>query len=134
MLLGLVIMLYLVNREKQMRKVSSDEKFLNDKKTVVGDLSRSKGRFIATSFDGQSTKDLSSVQRRATSAIKSSSGFNRTTCFHTLSNRRQKEITQKYNFSKAELEVYERICMKMKNLNEREKLNFISMILERTNI
>ena len=127
-------MLYLVNREKHMRKVSSDEKFSNDRKTAVGDLGRYKQRFIGSSFDGQSTKDLSSVQRRATSAIKSSSGFNRTTCFHTLSNRRQKEITQKYNFSKSELEIYERICMKMKNFDEKEKLSFISMILEKSNI
>lgn len=124
----------MVDRKKHTRKVSLDSQFYKERLTTVNDFNRQKIRTVGASFDAQSTKDLSSVQIRSTSAIKSAHGFNKVLGFQTLTHKRQRELADKYSFSKSEIEIYGKICMKMKNFNEREKSNFISMILEKSSL
>ena len=128
----LYIMLYLVGRKKHMRKASFDVQRSNERLTTVNDFNCKKSRIIGDCFDGLSTKYFSSIHIRSTSAIKSSNSFSRANDLKILTIQRQKELAHKYNFSKSEIEIYGKICMKMKNLNEREKSNFVSMILEKS--
>jgi hypothetical protein len=125
----IISMLYLVNREKQMKKNTSDGKFSVDRKLRSNEFNNSKQRFMVSSFDGLSTKDLSTVQRRATSAVKNSSGLNRTS---GISENRKKELSKKYGFSRNDMETYEKICVHIKGLSEKEKAHFIGIVLEKT--